>query len=802
MKRRTVRTVAVAICLLLASGAVFAQATQAPGQEVIGRGYNIFGTYADSRSITALPLFDFAGMRERADRIGTDVYSVPDIMTLHPIFDHRITTVEGSSVREYARNLSVNAGLEVNALVFKGSVETNITTSESASEERYYFTYMDSTILWRISMDTINIHRLRALLRPEALERINSMDPMALFEAYGTHYIANAYIGARADYNSVSTLTDSVSTADIRVAVEAAYKAVSGNTEVTTAQRRALTESNTRTEMRVVGGNSHLVRDIQDYDQYLRWADGIERRPVLADFDSNSLRPIWELADSAARRNELEEAFKQLIERYPLPPELANLAALSRNLYMVQSKSDGRYWDIPHYHSQALGKSGFFQLYQPDRVSTGHEGADRFIKIIPHPVDSDYVFLQPQHSEFVLAVEEGSREAGAKMHLWDMVPAHQRGQFKMIPVENERNTFYLQSRLSGLYLEPSTTENRIVQQAFTGSDAQKWVFQAIDPNQFMAPPARGSYIIQAVAGRGMYFDFPGYYPNVRSNELQLWPDRPNVRSADRLIEIIPVDGPWFVLRPRHHPNLVLSAASRSRITAVPRTNANSQLWRFEYGGEPNVFYIRNRATGESIDVNAERVSESRADVNSWPHHGGDNQRWRLILEPSPAPALHEGIFHIRATQSTKFWDLSGNARESNRNGANIALWHLNGDEARAGDRRVRFIPHGTEGLFIIEFQNGGRVADVSNSSAPNNANIHAWSRHNGRNQQWRFIQHENRTTFIIQTAVNDRVVHTHEGRIGNDGANLQMGNRTSSRSQQFTFVYAEGPLAGREFEAE
>ena len=147
-------------------------------------------------------------------------------------------------------------------------------------------------------------------------------------------------------------------------------------------------------------------------------------------------------------------------------------------------------------------------------------------------------------------------------------------------------------------------------------------------------------------------------------------------------------------------------------------------------------------------------------------------------------------------------DLSGNARESNRNGANIALWHLNGDEARAGDRRVRFIPHGTEGLFIIEFQNGGRVADVSNSSAPNNANIHAWSRHNGRNQQWRFIQHENRTTFIIQTAVNDRVVHTHEGRIGNDGANLQMGNRTSSRSQQFTFVYAEGPLAGREFEAE
>ena len=801
MNRKHVVFLIIATLVAMCSATVFAQATQAPGQEVVGRGYNVFGTYADSRSITSLPLFDFTGMRERADRIGTDLYSVPEIMTLHPIFDHRITTVEGSSVREYARNLSVNAGLEVNALVFKGSVETNINTSDSTTEERFYFTYMDSTILWRISMDTLNVQRLRTLLRPEAAQRINTMDPTALFEAYGTHYIANAYIGARADYNSVSTVTDSVSTADIRVAVEASYKAVSGNTEVTTEQRRALTESNTRTEMRVVGGNSHLVRDIQDYNQYLRWAEGIERRPVLADFDRNSLRPIWELADSPARRAELEAAFRQLAERFPLPPELVNLTALSRQLYMVQNKADGRYWDISGYHNRAGGKESPLQLYRPDRVDQPFEGADRFIKIIPHPVDGDYVFLQPQHGESVIAVEEGSREAGAKMHLWDMVPAHQRGQFKMVPVENERNTFYLQSRLSGLYLEPSVNENRIIQQEFTGSDAQKWVFQATDPNQFMASPARGTFGFQAVAGRGMYFDFPGPYPNVRSNELQVWTGKPNPRAQDRLIELIPVDGSWFVLRPRHHTNLVLSAASGGRVVAVARNNANDQLWRFEYGGEPNVFYVRNRASGQVMDLAAGNVNQDGAPITSAAYTGAENQRWRLVHEPSPWPALHDATFFIRSTHSSKYMDVSGQANENNRNGANVQWWHLNGGEAQAADRRVRFIPVGTQGFFIIEFQNGGRVLDASNNAA-NEANVQIWQRHGRENQQWRFIPFESNSNFVIQTAVNNRIIYTEGGDINRDGANLKMGNRTNSRGQQFTFVYAEGPAAGNAFEGE
>lgn len=792
------------LLLLLAAGFLTAQTKsgeilQSPGLDVVGFGYDVFGRYADMNSKKPYRLFELK--ETRIEPIGTDRrYAVPEGINLEPIVDHRTSEVEGSSVREYARSLSVNAGLGLNGFFFKASVETNINTSESGSTRRYYYTYMDSNIVWRVSLDTLNMDRLKSRLVPRVREDINKLSPGDLFAAYGTHYIAVAYLGGRADYTSTSVITEKISASDIRVAVKAEYKAISGHTEVNPAQKKALEESKTSSTLRVIGGNAQYVNDIRSYEQYVTWADGIMTRPTLCDFDGNSLRPIWELADSPGRKKQLEDAFLALVKNNPLPPELANLSELSRDLYMVENKTTGTYWDIPGYHQNAQQKGGSLELYPSDRLTQTREGADRFIKVIPHPVETDWVFFQPQHSPFVLDIKDGVKNPGTPVQLREMSNTNASVQFMLEPVENESNTFFIKSRISGLFLEADKAGKMVIQQPFSGSDAQKWIFRSANPGELMAPPAKGYYAVQALAG-GKYWDFSGSYPLIRTGELQVWNGRPVREAADRHFLVQQVDGEWYSLRPRHLNGHVLSAPSKGRIITAWKNNANDQLWRFEYAGEPNTWYIRNRSTNEVIDLNSGKVNADGADVNSWPWSGADNQKWVLVPVPDPAPALHEGTFFIQLSGTDKYLDIPGTGNETNKDGANVQIWNMDG----GNDRKVKFIPsRDGSGSLQVQFQNGNRMMDRVDKKE-DGANVQLWQQNNKSDQQWRIFAQGNNTNFSLLSLYGDfRVLDVSASQLRDkgNGANVQVWKRTNSANQTFQFIYVDGPLKGKPFQGE
>lgn len=287
-----------------------------PGKNIIGKGYNVFGEFANNKSIQPYPLFDFSKMSKSQSQ----GYQVPNRVFLKEVNEHIIETVEGHSVNEYITNLSNDVGLELDAFVFQASFDKQFTEDSKSNSEVFYYTYMDLNTKWQISLDSRNIDTLKNYLDPQFEADLANMDPASLFKEYGTHFISSAYIGGRIDYSSTTFTSEESQITEIKTAIKGKYKALSGEISDDQIYDKTLTELNTTTRLSVVGGSSEFTRDIQNNEQYEAWAASLNSKPALCGFDRRSLKPIWLLCATEARAKELEDYFNSIIlPKHPLP---------------------------------------------------------------------------------------------------------------------------------------------------------------------------------------------------------------------------------------------------------------------------------------------------------------------------------------------------------------------------------------------------------------------------------------------------------------------------------------------------
>jgi len=290
---------------------------QYPGFEIIGKSYNIFGEYANAKSIGDYDLFDFSKMTFKSDAYN---HSLPKLVRIKDVSNHVVQTVEGSSKKEYINSLSENTGLSIDAFFFKASIDNQFTNENIISSEYLYYTYMDINTKWKISLDTRNIDTLVSYLDAQFKLDLESMNPEELFEIYGTHFIANAYLGGRIDYATSTQLTSNVSISEVKLAIDAKYKAINAGYELDVNSSNTLDKIQTSTKLNVVGGNAAYTNNINDYEQYKQWADGVYTKPVLSGFDKRSLIPIWILTENLTRQKELLDYFNNTVLKfYPLP---------------------------------------------------------------------------------------------------------------------------------------------------------------------------------------------------------------------------------------------------------------------------------------------------------------------------------------------------------------------------------------------------------------------------------------------------------------------------------------------------
>ena len=306
----------LALLLSSFSNYLFSQ-TSYPGQGIIGKGYNVFGEYASNKSIERYKIFNFSKMTTEMNQFGQNT---PLLISIENISDHIITTVEGSSIQEYSKQLSQNVGLGGEALFFKASIDNHLNDSYKNGEKLFYYTYMDINTKWRISLDLRNLDKVIEYLDEQFKTDLANLAPEELFELYGTHFISSAYLGGRIDYLTTSTLSKSITTNELKEAISAQYKVISGNYSMDERFKSVLTNSKTSTRLNVVGGNSEYTNNIKNSEQYQKWASGISTDPVLCGFDKKSLVPIWNLTKDVDRKKELENYFNNtILSKYPYP---------------------------------------------------------------------------------------------------------------------------------------------------------------------------------------------------------------------------------------------------------------------------------------------------------------------------------------------------------------------------------------------------------------------------------------------------------------------------------------------------
>ena len=310
--------------------------------------------------------------------------------------------------------------------------------------------------------------------------------------------------------------------------------------------------------------------------------------------------------------------------------------------------------------------------------------------------------------------------------------------------------------------------------------------------------------IQCVEG-GQFWDFPGAYPTVRENKLQLW--SPGNAIGDRTMKISKL-GDYYLIRPNHHPSNLLTATKKDgQLTDEAGNKNDNQQFTFEYGGLPLSYCILNKATNQLITANGNQTSQNGCPVTSWNRYGGMNQSWRLYGPSAGQTPIHEGTYYVKCEQSNKYWDLAGQEAETNKNGARAQIW----DQDGGYDRKVTFEPCNDDiEYYRIKFGNG-RYLDVSGSwnitdmsltnqakyrsgasdiklKKDKGAKLQCYEYVNNDAQKFKVV-HLGKNVFAIVSKINGRAVDVSGGKINDNGPDLQMWDWDQNNpSQRFVFI--------------
>ncbi|MFB0535242.1 MAG: MAC/perforin domain-containing protein [Anaerolineae bacterium] len=333
-----------------------------PGSECLGNGYDVVdGDYASPLSTTC-QLFEL-GDKEKIQIDEEHTYNVPANVIHTPIRKGDFRVITGETIEEHQKNLSVEAGISGEYLGFKGSLDASFDMSTFRRSSFRYVTCMDIVKRWMLRLAA----KPRDFLLPSVEKDINSMAPKDLFDTYGTHYLNQIIVGAKATYSSTISEIDYTSDLQLRIVAQASYENLVGKVDIKLKSELEESvsnfQSNSASQVRVFGGDPAYGLNICR-GEYDKWNESTDERPVFMDFGPKGLQPIWKLCRDDDRKNQLKDALSgyaesKWIQTQRLPLQTGDLIALQADsgaylsrIWLLKEETDliaAAKWGIDQY---------------------------------------------------------------------------------------------------------------------------------------------------------------------------------------------------------------------------------------------------------------------------------------------------------------------------------------------------------------------------------------------------------------------------------------------------------------------
>jgi len=320
-------------------------------EEYLGKGYRGFQYYANPESCT-FSLFDLAGEKN------VDIHQTPS-------WEGRFAS--GENKTEFYDEFFAKASVSGVYDGFSGEITSNFTKAALKTRAHSFATANIAQTYYRLTvLDS-------ARLKEDVLKELMNMEPVALFDKYGTHYLKSIYIGGRISFSSFVDRSKVTENFNIEAAVNASYaEVVKGSASGGSVAKSDIEQVTRHKKILVKGGNPALASNIQDgvgepSKNYNDWSTSVPQFMSISDIADNGMVPIYELVEDEQRRADLEKAWKPYMEAHTddVLKEGEPEVIVKNASFMLRSE-DGRYFGKAPYDRWS-------QYYYPTISSTGME---------------------------------------------------------------------------------------------------------------------------------------------------------------------------------------------------------------------------------------------------------------------------------------------------------------------------------------------------------------------------------------------------------------------------------------------
>lgn len=287
----------------------------------VGRGYNAFGAYARNDRVK-WPVLDFKALK-RDGHVDTIPLSTSDM-----------TEVAGNSLEELREQMTTKLSASFDTTFGLAAYSAEMSSSfasETLSRHEYSFATLYQFYRKAEVRVRPNVEMLRSSYMDETAKKMID-DPEtslgSILEQFGTHVLVDAVYGARFEYSSATNTWAYEAKTSMAASIQASFHNVtqSGDAsfEFASEKEQKSYSSSSVIQVRAEGGRAELATSLESH---AAWKASIaDHEPVLVEFGKGeSLIPIWEFAQDPARRKEIEDQMRALIEEMDSVHELTDL---------------------------------------------------------------------------------------------------------------------------------------------------------------------------------------------------------------------------------------------------------------------------------------------------------------------------------------------------------------------------------------------------------------------------------------------------------------------------------------------